>query len=114
MQEKKMTGYPSIDKPWLKYYDKTIHLDKTKSIYEHYQIFANSYPDDVAFIDYRTGYKLTYSQLLNEADLLASAFIKNGFSEKSMIGLLGFNCSVDPIALLAVNKIGARPKIRKD
>lgn len=104
---KNPTGYPSIDKPWLRYYDKTIRLDKTKTIYEHYQIFANNCPDDVAFIDYRTGYKLTYGQLLKEADLLASAFIKNGFSEKSMIGLLGFNCSVDPIALLAVNKIGA-------
>ncbi len=33
MQEKKMTGYPSIDKPWLKYYKKTIRLDKSKSIY---------------------------------------------------------------------------------
>ena len=21
MEEKKLTGYPSIDKPWLKYYD---------------------------------------------------------------------------------------------
>ena len=110
MQEKKLTGYPSIDKPWLKYYKKTIRLEKSKSIYEHYLSIAKSCPDEIAFIDYRSGYKLTHDQLLNQADLLALSFIKNGFSAKSMIGLLGFNCSVDPIALLAVNKIGATLK----
>ena len=37
MQEKKLTGYPSIDKPWLKYYTDEIINIKTpeKTIFEY-------------------------------------------------------------------------------
>ena len=30
-----MTGYPSIDKPWLKYYSKTVEEFSPKTIYEY-------------------------------------------------------------------------------
>lgn len=33
MQEKKMTGYPSIDKPWLKYYTEEARVLKICSNY---------------------------------------------------------------------------------
>ena len=107
---KELTGYPSIDKPWLRYYSSTKRLEKTKSIYEHYKKLSNRHPDDIAFVDYRSGYKITHGQLLNEVDSLAVALAQNGFNSSSLIGVLGFNCNVDPIALLAVNKIGATLK----
>ena len=40
-EEKKLTGYPSIDKPWLKYYktgvnDKALSTPKDKTFYRYY------------------------------------------------------------------------------
>ena len=106
----KITGYPSIDKPWKKYYKNTVRFDKSKSIYEHYKQLASAECNSIAFVDYRSGYKVTYGELLNAVDSLAIAFVENGFNHNSIIGVLGFNCSVDPAALLAANKIGATLK----
>ena len=45
IEEKKLTGYPSIDKPWLKYYDKGF-LEKSipkMNIYSYLQAMTKEY-----------------------------------------------------------------------
>ena len=48
----KMTGYPSIDKPWLKYYsEEAINAPLLKcTIYEYLWENNKSFPDDIALI----------------------------------------------------------------
>ena len=52
MKESKLTGYPSIDKPWLKYYsEEAIHAPLPKcTAYELIRRGNAGYPDDIALI----------------------------------------------------------------
>lgn len=81
MEEKKLTGYPSIDKPWLKYYevgDNKIVLPN-KSIYE----FARENNEDnlkniaidmrVSSNDFKKGIKLTYGSFFEKIESMAKA-----------------------------------------
>ena len=81
MEEKKVTGYPSIDMPWLKYYevgDNKIVLPN-KSIYE----FARENNEDnlkniaidmrVSSNDFKKGIKLTYGSFFEKIESMAKA-----------------------------------------
>ena len=107
--EKILTGYPSIDKPWLKYYgEETTHkIDLCDTIYNNFLKIANKKPDSLAFIDFKTGLKTTYSQLLQQADDFANSLAAMGIGNCNKIGVLGFNSLVDPVAVLGSNKIGS-------
>lgn len=110
MKEKQTTtGYPYIDKPWLKYYSEgNVHkIDLCNTIYSNFLKIANRKPDSLAFIDFNTGLKTTYSQLLQQVDNFANGLVAMGICEGSKIGVLGFNSLVDPVAVLGGNKIGA-------
>ena len=50
MQEKKLTGYPSIDKPWLKYYSEEALAMKAPECTVYRNIYDNNknYLDDIA------------------------------------------------------------------
>ena len=50
--EKKLTGYPSIDKPWLKYYsEEAINAPLPEcTIYEYLWENNKDYPGDIALI----------------------------------------------------------------
>ena len=110
--EKELTGYPSVDKPWLKYYEgrKGKPVDVNKSIYRNFVDTASDNTDELAYIDYLTGDNKTYSDMLNEVDLFASALYAVGINHTSTVGLLTLNSCVDPIVWLAANKIGALTK----
>ena len=46
-----MTGYPSIDKPWLKYYSKTVEEFSPKTIYEYAtKTLTQRYNEDLSLI----------------------------------------------------------------
>ena len=67
-REKKVTGYPSIDKPWLKYYTENEIAAKTPkcSIYE--KIYENNFcfPNQTALLFF--GKKITYKKLFSQID----------------------------------------------
>ena len=48
-EEKKLTGYPSIDKPWLKYYsEETINAPiPQRTVYENIYNVNSKHPQDV-------------------------------------------------------------------
>lgn len=106
-QKIKLTGYPSIDKPWLKYYtEDAVNTDISKcSIYQNiYDGNANHF-SDVALLYF--GKKITYEQLFTEIDKAAKAFIANGAHCKDNVILCMPAIPETVYAVLALNKIGA-------
>lgn len=96
MKEKKVTGYPSIDKPWLKYYEvgeNKINLPN-KSIYE----FAKQRNEDnlksiaidvrVSSNDFKKGIKLTYGNFFNKIEQMAKASTVLGVKPDEIMPIL--------------------------
>lgn len=112
VEEQKLTGYPSIDKPWLKYYSTRpiVSLPKQTTLYQQFAKIAKEKPNALAFIDYTSGLKKTYGELLTEVDRFAATLSSKGLKCSDTIGVLGFLCSIDPVAVLGANKIGVAVK----
>jgi len=106
--EKKITGYPSIDKPWLKYHiKKSVDFDVNATLYNNFKRVANQSLNELAIINYRTCKKTTFSELLSKIDEFANGLTAFGISKTDKIVALTFNSFIDPIAVLGANKIGA-------
>ena len=86
--EKILTGYPSIDKPWLKYYsDDDINSELPKcSVYDNIYYNNREFPDDTALMFF--GKKISYNQLFTQVDNAAKAFVANGVKENENVVLL--------------------------
>jgi len=107
MVEKKLTGYPSIDKPWLKYYseeEKTAYLPAC-TMYE-YVLSRNQ--DNMArtAINYY-GTNITYGQLFRQIDIAASALENIGVKAGDIVTICMINSPEAVSLLFALNKIGA-------
>ncbi len=102
-----LTGYPSIDKPWLKYYsEEAINTPLPEcSIYERMWDNNKDYPSDIA-INYM-GRKITYKELFENIDKTASAFIKAGVKEKEIVTVALPSIPEALYCVYALNKIGA-------
>ena len=94
--EKKMTGYPSIDKPWLKFYDTQFDEKKLpkKTMYELAFEQNKSNMSNVA-IDIRMsannfdkGITITYKEFFNRIQKCAKAAKKIGFMENDIIPII--------------------------
>lgn len=82
MEEKKLTGYPSIDKPWLKYYDPEF-LKKpipAMNIYTYLKTMTKEYSTLTALSYF--GKEITYAELFRHIDeaakVLTSIGVKSG------------------------------------
>ena len=112
MEKEKMTGnnmtrYPSIDKPWLKYYSQEIidaPLPKC-TIYEH--IFNNNQDnlDRTALVYYGT--KISYRQMFQEISYIAGTLEDNGVKEGDIVTVCMINSPETIYLMFALNKIGA-------
>lgn len=102
-----LTGYPSIDKPWLKYYsEEAINAPLPEcSIYEYMYENNKDYPSDIA-INYM-GRKITYGELFESIDKTAAAFIKAGVKEKEIVTVALPSIPEALYCVYALNKIGA-------
>lgn len=80
-------GYPSIDKPWLKYYSEAaMRVSPPKcSIYDNIYNSNRDYQDDVALIYF--GKKITYKQLFAQVDKTAKALASCGVKRKDNVAL---------------------------
>ncbi len=105
--EKKLTGYPSIDKPWLKYYTEEAINAKTPkcSIYQNIYESNSDYLSDMALLFF--GKKITYKQLFAEVDKAAKAFIAKDVQCGENVVLCMPAVPETVYAILALNKIGA-------
>ncbi len=107
MNENNKTGFPSIDKPWLKYYSEdAINAVPFKgSIYKHIYENNKNYLDNCA-IQY-FGSKISYREMFEKADIIANSFAEYGVRKGDNVILLMSSCPELVYILLALNKIGA-------
>lgn len=105
--EKGKTGYPSIDKPWLKYYNEEAINGKLPecSIYEYMYENNKDYPKDIALNYY--GRKITYAELFANLDKTAKAFQAIGVKEGEIVTVALPSIPEALYVVYALNKIGA-------
>jgi len=106
-EQKKLTGYPSIDKPWMKYYS-NIDIDNAipdKSMYELLLEQNNDRQDSIAINYY--GNKITYRTLFENIKRTADALIANGIKPGDIVSILSLNTPETTYFIYALNYIGA-------
>ena len=76
--ENSITGYPSIDKPWMKYYSEDAIGTKPEqcTVYESIYNSNKQYLSDIALMFF--GKKFTYKRLFEEIDKTARALVAYG------------------------------------
>lgn len=107
MEEKKLTGYPSIDKPWQKYFpDKIINAPLPEStIYEYLWESNKNHLDDIA-LEY-FGRTIKYGELFSYIESTEYSFERLGIKQGEIVALCMPNTPEGVIAFYALNKMGA-------
>ena len=106
-EEKKMTGYPSIDKPWLKYYPEGAQnrpMPKT-TLYRYIYEANKDHKTDYAFNYF--GKRITYGQLFYEIDRCAKALLRLGVKAGDIVTIMGLASPETFYCAYACSKIGA-------
>ena len=105
--EKKMTGFPSIDKPWLKYYsEKAINTSLPQcSIYDYIRDCNIDNMERIAMNYYGTD--ITYGSMFNKIDEMAGTLQNIGIKENEVVTVCMVNAPDTVCLLFALNKIGA-------
>ncbi|MBP3855113.1 MAG: acyl--CoA ligase [Ruminiclostridium sp.] len=105
--EKELTGYPSIDKPWLKYYsEEAINAPLPDcSMYEYLYYCNKDYLGNTALNYF--GRKITYKKLFENIDKVAAALQKNGVKKGDIVSVCTLTAPETIYLLYAINKVGA-------
>jgi len=107
MEQTKLTGYPSIDKPWLKYYsEEAINAPLLEcTVFEYLWKNNKDYLDDIALIYF--GKKITYSELFREVERVRNALLNEGIRKGDKVILFTSSTPETVYAVLALCRIGA-------
>ncbi len=107
MSNQTLTGYPSIDKPWLKYYsERAINATLPKStIYEYLYENNKNNLDDIALNYFDR--KITYKQLFENIEKTAKAFSALGVKESDIVTISSVTTPEIIYAFYALNRLGA-------
>ncbi len=107
LQEKQLTGYPSIDKPWLKYYSQdTIEAPLPKcTIYEYLWENNREHLEDTALNYF--GRKISFGKLFDQISRASRAFRAMGIKAGDVCTVITLSCVNSVIVFYALNKIGA-------
>lgn len=103
----KLTGYPSIDKPWLKYYSEESITAPLPECTLYSMLWNNNknHPNDIALNYYDR--KITYGQLFVEVENTARAFSAMGIKKGEIVAICSVNTPETVFALYALNRLGA-------
>ena len=106
-QTGELTGFPSVDRPWLKYFtEEAINTPLPEcTIYDYLVENNKDYPSDIA-INY-LGKKITYRELFQNIERTAAAFLKYGVKEKDIVTVALPSIPEALYCIYALNKIGA-------
>ncbi len=101
------TGYPSIDKPWLRYYPEGVAEDRLpeKTIYEWMYENNKNYPNDIALVYMNK--KITYEQLLKNIDIVEKALVFHGVKKGDIVTIAMPSTPEAVYCIYAINKIRA-------
>lgn len=105
--EKGLTGYPSIDKPWLKYYsEEAINAPLPEcTIYEYLWENNKDYLDDIALVYF--GKKITFGELLKNIEQAANSFLSIGVKSNDIVTICAVSIPETIYLFYGLNKIGA-------
>ena len=109
MENKKLTGYPSIDKPQYAFYKKepTRIVNTEQTIYN--LVFSKDQDMKSVALEY-LGAEWTYKKLKKETDKAANSFYSSGLRIGDTVLIGASNCPEVVVCLLALNKIGVVSK----
>ena len=105
--EKVLTGFPSIDKPWMQYYRKefaNVPLPE-KTIYQYLLEKNQEHTEDIAMIYY--GKKISYGEFFKNIDTAAKILCSMGVNENDRVLYLLPNIPETAHLLYGGSKIGA-------
>ncbi len=102
-----MTGYPSIDKPWLKYYkpEDIAQPLPACSIYQYVLENNRSHEEDIA-LEY-FGATVTYGMLFQNIETAAASFAALGVKEGDIVSFLAVTTPEMIYAFYGLNRLGA-------
>lgn len=102
-----VTGYASLDKPWLKYYEDEKIMENTleMSCYENMYENNKDHLNDIAFEYY--GNKITYKELFENIDKAAKALVSYGVKKGDIVTIASITTPEIMYIFYALNKIGA-------
>lgn len=106
MNKQNLTGYPSIDKPWMKYYseeDKKWGVEKCK-IYDYIYGQNIAHLGDTALV--YMGKKYTYQKLFENIDKVASAFHSMGICKGDKVAVCSVTTPEIIYSIYGLNKLG--------
>lgn len=107
MDNKMLIGYPSVDKPWLKYYsDEAEKAPFPKcTMYEYaYDKNCNSL-DDIAFLYF--GNEISFRSFFESIKITANAFASKGIRSGDNVTIMSMHTPETIISLYALNYLGA-------
>ena len=107
MVEQKLTGYPSIDKPWLKYYSEAaINTPLPEcTIYEYLWQNNKDHLEDIALKYFERA--ITYKELFANIDKVSRALTNIGVTKNDVVTLQVLNQPETVYLFYALNRIGA-------
>lgn len=107
MGNSRLTGYPSIDKPWLKYYNNNAVEPFIPQVTAYnYLYMRNKHSlDDTALIYFKR--KISYGKMFEYIDKAASAFASLGVKQEEVVALALPNTPENIYCMYGLNKIGA-------
>ncbi len=107
MADQKLTGYPSIDKPWLKYYsEEAINAELPEcSIYEYVYKCNQDNLSHIAIEYYGT--KVTYQQLFKKVEQITRSLAILGVRKGEIVTVCTINQPEAICLILALNRLGA-------
>lgn len=102
-----LTGYPSIDKPWLKYYDQKAQsaVPPTSTLYEQLWQNNQNHLEDTALIYY--GKKITYKELFDRIEQARNALLQKGVKKDDKVILYSLATPESVYVIYALCRIGA-------
>ena len=105
--EKKLTGYPSIDKPWLKYYSEEVITAKMPECSMYEFAFNNNKQDlDSCCFEY-FGAKITHKAFFNMIIKAVNAFRDMGIKKGDIVTIMSMHTPETLATIYALNYIGA-------
>lgn len=106
-QTNKMTGYPSIDRPWLKFYSEKVKNASLPQMTMYQYVYENNHEhmDQTVFIYF--GRKITYSEFFNNVKKTAEALTAMGIGAGDVVTIMSMQTPETIYLIYGLNYIGA-------
>ncbi len=106
-QTGELTGFPSVDKPWRKYYTKE-QLEKPLthcSVFDYIEKYNKSFPADTALNYFDR--KISYKELFERIESVSKSFKAIGIKEGDIVPIISVTLPEIVYSFYGLNRIGA-------